>query len=870
MKFAIARSTGSRECCTMAKSSPWSFAAKMAAPNPSFDRVTVDGKFFRLREQKLHVKGITYGPFAPNAQGDMFASPEQTERDFQHLRELGANVLRVYYVPPNWLLDLAAEHDLKLLVDVPWPKHVCFLESFDVQEGARKAVRDAVRHCKDHPAIFAYSVVNEIPAEIVRWSGAVRVAGFIDELIAKAKTIDADCLCTFASFPPTEFLLCRNLDFVCFNIYLHQPQAFERYLARLQTRAESKPLLLGEFGLDSVREGEDRKCELLSQQVQMACRAGLAGTVVYSYTDDWFRGGQQIENWAFGLTTRDRQPKKSFYEVQRLYSQAPLFPLPRSPRVSVVVASYNGGRTLEACLSSLNRLHYPAYEVILVDDGSTDNTQEIVKRYPSIRNLHQPNRGLSAARNTGIEAATGEIVAFTDSDCRADEDWLYYLVGDLIRGGFTGIGGHNFLPADDSPVAAAVLVSPGGPAHVMLTDEEAEHIPGCNMAFYKWALAEINGFDPRFRKAGDDVDVCWRLLQRGYKIGFSPAGFVWHYRRSTIRAYLKQQTGYGEAEALLVAKHPECFNAFGGSMWRGRIYTAAKYGLLVRQNVIYHGIFGSGFFQKLYAPEPAHVLMLCTSLEYHAVINLTLMALSPSFPVLLPPALTSLALSLGICVVAGAQADLPRTKTRFWSRPLVASLFFLQPIVRGWARYRTRLNLRFKPEAGAPTVRRGYAGLAPREHLCFWSLNGLDRMAFLGRILDRIGQLNWEKHLDTGWDNHDVEIVKSRWSQLRLTTVGEHVSGGRIFLRCRLEARWSLLAKMTFFAAFALQLLLIDQLADIQPWIWMVLTVLPLMAWFFDDERKYHQTLVADMIERSAEELKLQKYEAPARAPGAV
>jgi GT2 family glycosyltransferase len=144
-----------------------------------------------------------------------------------------------------------------------------------------------------------------------------------------------------------------------------------------------------------------------------------------------------------------------------------------------------------------------------------------------------------------------------------------------LRSRFTGIGGHNLLPADDSPTAAAVMVSPGGPAHVMLNDRIAEHIPGCNMAFYRWALREIGGFNPIYRKAGDDVDICWRLQQRGYQIGFSSAGFVWHYRRNTIAAYLKQQTGYGEAESLLERRHPENFNRFGGSMWHGRIYPQA-------------------------------------------------------------------------------------------------------------------------------------------------------------------------------------------------------------------------------------------------------------------------------------------------------
>src|SRR5262249_5993854 len=268
-------------------------------------------------------------------------------------------------------------------------------------------------------------------------------------------------------------------------------------------------------------------------------------------------------------------------------------PLPRYPKVSVIIASYNAERTLKACLNSLQRLNYPDYEILLVDDGSNDSTSQIAFLYPKIRYFrHEQNLGLATARNTGIAAATGEVVAFTDADCRADEDWLYYLVGDLVNSEFAGMGGPNLLPPEDSAVAAAVMVSPGGPAHVMLTDRQAEHIPGCNMAFFKWALTEIGGFDPIFRHAGDDVDVCWRIQQIGCKIGFSPAALVWHYRRSTVGDYLKQQHGYGEAEALLVRKHPEYFNSFGASIWRGRIYNAFQFGTPFRRPIIYRGLFG--------------------------------------------------------------------------------------------------------------------------------------------------------------------------------------------------------------------------------------------------------------------------------------
>jgi glycosyltransferase involved in cell wall biosynthesis len=172
----------------------------------------------------------------------------------------------------------------------------------------------------------------------------------------------------------------------------------------------------------------------------------MAGVVVFSFSDDWFKGGRSVEDWAMGLTTAERTPKPSFQVVQRRFREAPYFSLGLQPKVSVVVACYNGAATLRGCLESLSRLSYPDYEVILVDDGSTDATHEIALMFPQVRYINQPNHGLSVARNTGITAARGEIIAFTDADCRADEDWLYYLVGDLSSGRFTGMGGPNFLP----------------------------------------------------------------------------------------------------------------------------------------------------------------------------------------------------------------------------------------------------------------------------------------------------------------------------------------------------------------------------------------------------------------------------------------
>jgi glycosyltransferase involved in cell wall biosynthesis len=827
-------------------------------------RIRVDGKFFRLGSAKFHVKGITYGPFAPNSQGEHFPNLERTIHDFQQIAELGANVLRVYYVPPKWFLDLALEHGLRLLIDVAWNKHLCFLDSTETREEAFSSVQVAAEKCAAHPAVFAISVVNEIPPDIVRWSGDREVSNFIEELVSLVKAVDPACLCTFGNYPPTEYLKARTIDFFCFNVYLHHPRPFENYLSRLQMIADAKPLIIGEFGIDSLREGEETKCEILSWQIELAFRGGLAGTVVYSYTDDWFKEGMQVTDWAFGVTHADRSPKPSFHVVRRQFFNAPYFPLASQPKVSVVVASFNGERTLEACLASLKSLNYPDYEVILVDDGSNDRTQQICRRFENVHYIrHEKNQGLSVARNTGIAAARGQVVAFTDSDCRADEDWLYYLIGDLLNSEFAGIGGHNLLPPEDSWVAAAVMVSPGGPAHVMITDRLAEHIPGCNMAFYKWALEEVAGFDPIFRKAGDDVDACWRLQQQGYKLGFSPAGFVWHYRRATARDYLKQQYGYGEAEALLARRHPEYFNWFGGSQWQGRIYSPAKFGVTTRPPIIYHGAFATGFFQTLYSHPPSFGLMLLCSLEYHVLAVLPLAILAVVFRPLIPTTIVAMLLPLMVSAVAASQAEIPPVKLRFWSRPLVAVLFFLQPLGRGWARYQGSFRAPTSRLARRENLRSALRESDSRDFglLEYWNDRGLDRTEFLAAVIERLDRQGWQNKVDSGWNKFDVQVYGSAWSVVRMVTVAETLGHGKQLLRCRLKPGGTLFTKTIFWGMLGAELLIIGFLGNTAWWPYLLLLTMPLFAGFLAKDHRDLQRLLGVFLDELASELKLKKIE---------
>ncbi len=125
-----------------------------------------------------------------------------------------------------------------------------------------------------------------------------------------------------------------------------------------------------------------------------------------------------------------------------------------------------------------------------------------------VKLIQTENHGLSSARNVGASAASGEIVAYIDDDAWPDVHWLSYLAMAFASGDYAGVGGPNIAPPSDGNVADCVANAPGGPIHVLLTDDIAEHVPGFNMAFRRSALKAVGGFDPTFRVAGDDVDLC--------------------------------------------------------------------------------------------------------------------------------------------------------------------------------------------------------------------------------------------------------------------------------------------------------------------------------------------------------------------------
>ncbi len=775
---------------------------------------TAGAKFFFRGPDKFRICGVTYGTFKPN-DGSDYPAPDRVAEDCAKMRAAGINTVRIYTAPPRYVLDEAARQGLGVIVGLAWTQHVCFLDDRRLTAQIRRQVRRDAGACADHPAVLAFAIGNEIPAQIVRWHGAQRIERFLRQLYDDVKRVAPRALVTYVNYPPTDYLDLSFLDFVCFNVFLHRPEDFRAYLAKLQNIAGNRPLVLTELGLDSIREGAEAQAQFLDWQLREAFTGGAAGVCVFSWTDDWYRGGHQIEDWAFGLVDAARNPKPAYEAVRTRFGSLPFDPesQDRWPGVSVVICAYNAADTLEDCLSSLQRLRYPDYEVIVINDGSRDATPEIAARYP-VRLISVPNGGLSAARNLGLRAATGEIVAYTDADTRVDEDWLAYLVQPFLTADVVGVGGPNVVPPDDGWVAQCVARSPGGPTHVLLNDTVAEHIPGCNMAFRKWALEEIGGFDPTYIKAGDDVDICWRLQARGWHLAFSPAALVWHHHRNSARAYWRQQVGYGEGESFLAQRHQEKFNERGLTRWQGRIYSPLPAYRSLFKSVIYHGRWGSAAFPSIYQGGLDNWNCLPQMMEWQVMTMLALLGSLVKWW-LLPVALAGLGATLWRCIAHALETnidslspvgrDAPAGRIdRLRYRAMIAWLHYLQP----WARLRgqikghfnnaqlTEENARLIGSAPLLSVRGVWLLLAGRLETTYWDSRYTGIEDYLQSLRAACQSAFSTVRCDEGWQQeYDLRIQAGFICSFDLKTTAEDHGGlNRLFRVClRLHRPWSLI-----------------------------------------------------------------------------
>ncbi len=277
--------------------------------------------------------------------------------------------------------------------------------------------------------------------------------------------------------------------------------------------------------------------------------------------------------------------------------EAPRSPAPRHtvsrdlPSISVVIPSLlEREEGLRACLSSLARLEYPEYEVIVVDNRPAGAPSV---ELPGVRVVRETRPGISAARNRGLEEATGEVIAFTDDDVEVDRRWLeaigrrlaehpdeacvtgLALPGELetpaqvaLEDYYGGFGPRTFEPVSHrmraprgrSLLVAATVDAIGDDGRVRRSFSlyaAGSFGPGANMAFRARPLRELGGFDPALgagtiARGGEDLVMFARLAWRGYGVGFEPAAIVYHTHRREEAALERQIEGYGVGYGALL------------------------------------------------------------------------------------------------------------------------------------------------------------------------------------------------------------------------------------------------------------------------------------------------------------------------------
>ncbi|MBI4176916.1 MAG: glycosyltransferase [Candidatus Aenigmarchaeota archaeon] len=243
-------------------------------------------------------------------------------------------------------------------------------------------------------------------------------------------------------------------------------------------------------------------------------------------------------------------------------------------KVSIVIPTYNRAGDTEKAVGSVLESDYPDYEVIVVDDGSKDNTVEILKKFGNrIKVLQRKkNGGPAAARNDGINAAKGELVAFTDSDCTVSKGWITALVKFLrsLPEDAAGVCGTIYPPKDANFLMRLIYFMPQMDGNTIEAEKrkkpfEVNNISCNNALWKKKVLKEMKGFDESFfrdfRTVPEDSELCYRTLKKGHKFYMHPSAPTYHHFRPTLYEFLRQSYRAGRGGGVVFMKHKDWFGA---------------------------------------------------------------------------------------------------------------------------------------------------------------------------------------------------------------------------------------------------------------------------------------------------------------------
>ncbi len=224
---------------------------------------------------------------------------------------------------------------------------------------------------------------------------------------------------------------------------------------------------------------------------------------------------------------------------------------------SIIIPTFNGARRIGYCLDALmEQVAGREVEVLVVDDGSTDNTAAVVAGYPSVRLISQANGGPATARNRGAMEARGEILLFTDDDCVPMPDWLDAMLGPFKDPEVVGAKGV-YRTRQRRLAARFVQVEYEDKYHLMAGLPEIDFIDTYSAAFRRERFLEMTGYDTSFPVAcAEDIELSYRMSARGWKMKFAPAAVVYHTHPDTLSSYLRKKYKFAFWRVLAVRKNP--------------------------------------------------------------------------------------------------------------------------------------------------------------------------------------------------------------------------------------------------------------------------------------------------------------------------
>jgi hypothetical protein len=304
-------------------------------------RFVVDGRPFLVR-------GIHYGPWRPGTGPNKqypYPSIGDIAADFELIRQTGANTV-LTYDPPGEVLDLAHKYGLKVV-------YVFALDWHSVggpdQQALNERIVERVRHLSAKPALLAYLLGNEVGGDILQSRGEGPIVAGLRDLYNAIKSADPTHPISHANWPPARHLHLSFLDFASFNVYpLWPPEVvalgFGRYIETvLRPIAAGKPLLISEFGANTVEAGEEGQARLIRESWDGLLRAGAAGGIVFEFADEWWKNynnpARPGDWWTrvpapadelrhdldpeetYGLVKADRTPKPAFAVVSTMFSE---------------------------------------------------------------------------------------------------------------------------------------------------------------------------------------------------------------------------------------------------------------------------------------------------------------------------------------------------------------------------------------------------------------------------------------------------------------------------------------------------------------------------------------------------------------------